>query len=482
MQILVKDLRENEDFWEYLCSPLFQDILPDIKAYSQIFNMMAIEIFTFEGKVDKSLRAALEKLFSRDGKHLKTWLDYIFSFDGKKSTLNSVDETPGWLSLITSWKDFISIVIKYLPFPISLDNKALMAGHCLDTLNKEMEKIEDGRTLVILSEMYVVFFSNWKEDCFNERRTYFNQITTLLNNSAASFDVLHSRAKNSILAVSTLSLNMLTCDTKTETDLSDSVIRSVCTITCSQLDKMYSDEQNKLNDEQIVKSGNENGHLNPIVLGLRLLEQCINVFKDSFVGWSHWFKSTKLINKLIFFVSASVRKKSMLRQTLAALNCLTAFARSSISEDILHCDIGQHLWLQLLPPKELSQAGAQKPSDNVWQVNEWLQVYKCGIEFVTAMLESHGNFFSSDAILFVGVQEDYLNESILLIRQSLDMDALNLTNSALYFISELVKYENKWRQEHFQSMVALMVRIILVTLCFCQYLCNLYDILIKLWS
>lgn len=446
MQMLVKDLRGNPDFWEYLCSPLFQKILPDLKAYSQIFNMVGIELFIFEGKVDKSLQGALENFFNHNNDYLKKWIEYIFSFEGRQIEDEIQDETPSWLSLLTSWKDFVCIIIKYLPFPINTKNKITMVSLCLETLNKEMSTNGDNRIVIVLAEMYVTYFSNWKDDCFGDKQEHVKQITALLKHTSSSFESLHHRAKYSILSICTLSVNILAYDLEGDKDLSLEVIGAVCHIATSQLDKLYI---NGYTDKPINRNSDST------VMVLKLLEQSLYIFKDGFL-WENYFISRSLISKLVYCVTNSIQKHFLFKQSLAALNCLTAFARSKLSKELLYCDISQNLWLKFLPPKELAHPTLEN-SNECWQVGNWWQAYRCGIELVTAILEKQGNYFSSDAIVFAGVQEEYLTESILLVRQSLDMEALNLTYTALFFISQLTKYEFKWKHEHYQSLLNFMV-------------------------
>lgn len=456
--MLVQDLRGNPDFWTYLCNPLFQDILPDIKAYSQIFNMVGIELFVFEGKVDKSLQNALENFFNHNNDYLKKWIEYIFSFDGREAKCEVLDEVPSWLSLLTSWKDFVCIIMNHLPFRVNTKNKITMVSLCLDTLNKEMTNIHDNRTIIILAEMYVTFLSNWKDDCFGDRQDFLKQISSLLHHTAASFESLHHRAKYSILSICTLSLNILTYELKGDKELSIEIVRAICTICNTQLDNLYIHSYNAHDIKEInfqINDSQKNIDLSSGVMALKLLEQSLYICKDAFLS-ENYFTCRSLISKLVYCVTNSVQKHFLFSQTTASLNCLTAFARSKLSKEILYCDIGQSLWLKFLPPKELSQP-SQDGSSNNWQVSNWWQVYKCGIELVTSLLEKHGNYFSLDAIVFAGVQEEYLSESILLIRHSLDIEALNLTQSALFFVSQLIKFDFKWKHEHYQSLLNCMV-------------------------
>lgn len=83
-----------------------------------------------------------------------------------------------------------------------------------------------------------------------------------------------------------------------------------------------------------------------------------------------------------------------------------------------------------------------------------------GIELVTVLLEKHKHLFFKEAIFFVGIHEEFLLDSLLLAKQSLESKAVKLIKTTLNFICELVNYEKEWRMEHNQSMMNVIVSIL----------------------
>lgn len=92
-----------------------------------------------------------------------------------------------------------------------------------------------------------------------------------------------------------------------------------------------------------------------------------------------------------------------------------------------------------------------------WQSQDWWLIYLKGIKLVTILLEVHGHFFKQEAVFFVGVHEEFLMDSLILVKQSLEPNAIDLIKSTLSFVSELVKYQQFWRLEHQQSLANIMV-------------------------
>ncbi|XP_072946107.1 nucleoporin Nup188 [Epargyreus clarus] len=453
MQILVNRLRENSKFWEHMTSPLFNEIQPELRTYAQIFNVLGIELFLSRDKIDSELKEMLEQFFDVNKKHLDKWINYIFSFQGRVDGENVSDKVPVWLGLLTSWKDFTTIFCRYLPISLNIAHKAKMVAPCLSALLAELDELKDGRLVVILAELYVIMLSNWKDDCFDNRKVSAKQIDSLLSNTATVYEYLHPRAIRSILSIGTVAVSSLDYEIKASTVTAQSIISSVTNINSLELEKLL---DNISKDEKAEVKPNENGQeeIPPIVLSLAMLEQCLDLY-DTFSGLSQWFQSTKFINKLLCCLQACLQNRRHYHTSLATLRCLTAYARGPFSKDLLMSDVDQFLWLQLLPPKiDTSTNGCNDFS--TWKPQEWWRVYGYSLDFISMMVMKHGQFFASDAITFVGVHLDHLVEAVMMPRQVYSIDALNLCASTLNLIVQLVKFEARWRIQNMNSLIGIM--------------------------
>lgn len=92
-----------------------------------------------------------------------------------------------------------------------------------------------------------------------------------------------------------------------------------------------------------------------------------------------------------------------------------------------------------------------------WTVQKWWPIYARGIELITILLQEHSCYFLKDILQFVGIHEEYLIDSLLLCKQSLEPLAINLMRCTITFLANLVEYEKCWRLEHSQSLFSLMV-------------------------
>lgn len=98
------------------------------------------------------------------------------------------------------------------------------------------------------------------------------------------------------------------------------------------------------------------------------------------------------------------------------------------------------------------------PQDNTtsWEIQEWWPIYTKGIQLVTRMLEQHSHFFIKESMFFIGIHEEFLMDSLLLVKQNLEPKAISLIKAALGFICEICRFEQIWRLEHPQSLTNLM--------------------------
>ncbi|GBP44599.1 Nucleoporin NUP188 homolog [Eumeta japonica] len=460
MQVLVKELRESSNFWEQLTSPLFNIIQPGLRSYAQIFNVLGIELFVSRGTIDPSLKKMLEMFFDTDKKYLDDWIKFIYSFDGRRDEDEAIDRVPVWLGLLTSWKDFTTIFCKCLPICLNIAHKAKMVKLCLTTLLQELKNLKDGRLVVILAELYVIMLANWKDDCFENRKAIAIEIGGMLSNTAIVYECLHPRAKRAILSIGTVSISSLDYEIKANSTVAQSIIRAVTDINSVELEALFDHMNDVPKSEPIVNGHNVNEDIAPIVLALAMVEQCLELYDAMFTGLDRWFQSTMFINKLLCCLQNCLQNRIHYHTSLAALRCLITYSRGPFSKDLLVSDVGQFLWLQLLPPKfDMSDLKAS------WKPAEWWKVYAHSMDFISMMVMKHGQFFANSAITFVGVHLEHLVEAILMPGQVVNMDSLNLCAATLNLVLQLMKYESRWRIENLNSLVTIMRSI---STCLCQ--------------
>lgn len=96
-------------------------------------------------------------------------------------------------------------------------------------------------------------------------------------------------------------------------------------------------------------------------------------------------------------------------------------------------------------------------SKDSWTPQEWWIIYSKGIQLVKLLLQQHSHMFIKDALFFVGIHEEYLNDCLLLAKTSLEPNAIKLIKRTLELIAEVIVFENNWRVDYLQSIMNLMV-------------------------
>lgn len=479
MQSLVQDLIADTDFWTSLFNPLFGPIKPDIQAYSQLFNILGIEMFRYsnDNPMDESspLYPTYKRFFSSE--HFEKWIDHVLTLPRETITDQVLEETPEWLCRLQSFKDLIVLVMRKKAITIPNSSKTIFARKCLQVLVDRSEYLDDYRPFIILSELYLILLMSF--DCkytetSSEDTDLLNCVTRLLNQTAISYRDINARARESVLAIALRSIELHQKALFTNHDSVNAFMQSIVEILCYELSIT---ENLVIANKKLVDQTQHtaNAHLS-FVLSLTLLKKMLqtSATEQFSTKWQQHIISNRIVNRLLSCLNASLQIYQFRKIVTEMLDVLIVLAQSSCSSELLHTDIGNYLWMKLLPPKELLQilGNASTPSDRSitktqvtepaterrWQTNDWWPIYARGIQLVTVLLQEHRHIFIKDALLFVGVHEEFIVDSILLGKHTMDAEAIVLIRTALFMVAEMVNYEKYWRLEHSSSMISLMVR------------------------
>ncbi|XP_055385303.1 nucleoporin Nup188 [Condylostylus longicornis] len=475
-QILVKNLLEQKTFWNSLCSPLFaKQFKPKIKAYNQILNILGMEIFisSSENNVDESLQKVIDKFFEKS--FFEKWTKFVFDLPKICVEDYIADETPDWLCRLQSFKEFIVIILKknLKDFEIPNSQKKFLAMKTLEILVQRSEYTDDLRPFVILSELYLIVLNSFNHTYtqnLHEDQEMLTFTTKLLNNLSICYEDLHIRAKMSCLAITIKAADLLATELTKDIHNALNFLYPIVNIICyelSDLEKTVRIElhdktagyNRKENQETQSQKCNFNDENTPLILSLNLLKTIASIFHDE--GPSNWdtpFHSNRVFNRLLSCTAWIIQLNSKHKLSIELLDVLIVFAKGNCSHEFLYCDIGDYLWLKLIPPKELTennymmQQNLMKPNQNRWLVENWWPIYSRGIELVTILLEKHRYQFLKDVLLFVGIHEEYLMDCIFLAKQSLEPRAMALIKNVIYMICLLSEYESEWQLDHQQSL------------------------------
>lgn len=354
LQSLVKDLVGKENFWPSLCSPLLATPIPNYQ-YSQLFNILGIELFKIRETSDETenFKKVLVKFLGKEA--FGRWLNVVFELPTMGFDDSSVvEDTPEWLSRLQSFKDFLVLLLRkksFVQMP-SESNKILMDS-CIETLVKSSEELENGvdsRPFVILSEFFLILLNDQKVKYTNtsdEDVKLLKNIESLLKTTTNCYNELHKRAKDSILAIAIKTLDLNSDELQKSPDIALSFVRYNIEILCHEFFSI----------ENAKDSTDEKNFT--IILAITLLKKLllINDSDEISGGWNHWFNHHKIFNRLMSVISVICQDFKQRQITEELLDLLVLFAKGSHSKELIHCEIGDYLWMKLMPPKELLDCG-----------------------------------------------------------------------------------------------------------------------------
>ncbi|XP_052839879.1 LOW QUALITY PROTEIN: nucleoporin Nup188 [Drosophila gunungcola] len=467
LQMLVYELLKDKQFWEKLCAPLFSELQPNVRIYTQLLNIISIEVYTGNGS-NAALLDVMTKFF--EPKHFGPWLNYVFNMPKVPATndLSSSDELPDWICCLQAFKDLIVILLKKQPKFMTIPESQfkLLAQKCLKVLVDRSHYLEDMRPFIMLAELYVFLLLQFKHSYTNsaeEEQELMELLLQLMGRICSCYEDQHVRAKEACLAIVTKCTHLYTDLLIRDSSITLRFLNSVVSIICSELQHMENSvslEKSQCLNSSDISDGKAS--TNSLILCLNLLKAVATIFHNDGPGnWDLPFVSVRLFQRLVRCVSKTLPLFSKQVLSVQLLDVLIVFAKGHCSVEFLHCDVGEYLWLNLLPPRELLQSKYEyakpSPADSErWTVEQWWPVYARGIEFVTIIYEKHKKCFLQEAFQFVGIHAVYLEDALLLSKQSLEPAAMQLIKAAVGLVASLTEHHKEWKQDNDLSLVNIM--------------------------
>lgn len=474
MQQLVDNLLSKTDFWPSILNPLFGNIKPHIRVYSQLFNMIGLELYrNAEAKnIDEHLKKSLEQ-FLKPNKFIQ-WVDNVLDIPNEIDIVT--DDAPDWLCRLQSFKDLFVIILRRKDrhgIEVPSESLQYFAEQCLKRLTERLNYTDDMRPFIILAELYLSLLFSYKHTLnasVLDAGNVLPSINLLLNQLAISYREMHIRAKESILAITFRSIDLFTTTLNENPEIIMSFVESVSVILCYEL--METETELKIKLKATGASGGKIQYEKrtlSFILSSNILKVLLKDFNtdSNFHQIERLLQAERIFNRILSCLHVTLPLHCARKLSTEMLDILIAFANSRFSPQLLYCELDYYLWMKLLPPKELIQASytpmpvapTSNPTANsiIWQSHEWWPIYSLGIQLVHNLLQRHGHLFTKEAIAFAGVHEEFLMDSMLLSKHALNETPIRLIKNALEFVSELIPYEKQWRLEHQQSMINLMV-------------------------
>jgi hypothetical protein len=65
------------------------------------------------------------------------------------------------VSLVTAWKNFLTVAVKHLPFELTPEQKYFLANDARESLIQELEDMGNMKPIVLLAELCLILATKW---------------------------------------------------------------------------------------------------------------------------------------------------------------------------------------------------------------------------------------------------------------------------------------------------------------------------------
>ncbi|KAK7865103.1 hypothetical protein R5R35_014636 [Gryllus longicercus] len=499
----VEYLRNKEHFWDLFCAPLFSKPQQYVYAFTQLFNIITLEIFHYGKNTHKDLLAAMEKFFNEKGSSFNNWAEFVSNTFINSNSDDDVNEhitiensnvhtyvwdsvaltedhkhpqqmekQPPNVQLLISWKRFIITTMKLLPFKIGTEQKVVLTRSLMSALQNELQRMSL-KPILLLVELYLVLITDWHKQFFDNREVVKDQIKLMLKSCAATYQPLPRRVREAVLALALRAIDCLQDQIQKDEIAAETMLQSITEMVLLELsDVGVPVQKTKLKCESDDDKSSDitlslTQHLFPAKhlqdlpevrgsmsgrLALALLHKLLKILLGNTM-WLQSFKLAEIRSAVLRGLGRTLNqlhnKMNMFHFSVAlnAINLVFFMIQNNIVDTALDSQLPDNLWLQLIPPKF---------ENKHWLCTDWPLLYKPALEIITQHLQSRSFLFLENVITFVAMHDEYLVDAILSFRYSLDEKMLELSMLALNLVRTLSFYPNHWKLSHDASLSNIM--------------------------
>ena len=425
-------LKKQPEFWTNLTQPLFdKQFARKPKLNGCILRIISSEIYTYRGKVDKSLASLLENFFDENQTYLRDWCELVVnqlpsSCSLDVSVLSTSPSMPTnddeeVIFLLGAWKTFLIVASKDMPVSITPTQCNLTVACLIKAIRKQLTaETPSPKITTGLSETCLVLMQKWQTKCAPKNMEGFcREQADML--SEMSISTLPFRAKAAILAIASTALKFSAFKMDHEAEVLSSWLTPISDLI----------QQNDFRDSQVP------------ILELGLLRNILVRFQEQKdFGSEIWFPilhNQALIQTVLSIAHHAIRHKERPELINAASGVLLTIAKSKTGcHAILNNDLTQLLWL---------------PLSNIHQANkDWIPVFSLVLHVATTVQRVGGQSALDTSISFVAMLQNQLISFLLSPKDTVQSQHIDLTSATASFVGLLFVHYKQWQLQHPASM------------------------------
>lgn len=486
-EILVNFFRKQEKFWSHLFAPLFKTLVRDAKGYSQLLDVITLELYKsplLENNFSKNLKELLDK--SKD--HWKKLAEYILddsandeseeNDEGKRKESRLMD--PLYEINLESWYHFIVLLTDDRTaknYPINVTQAHLLTELALKSLLERVKESNDcssGRIPMLLASLSLRCITSWKQMCVGDSRKFKTRLSQLTQEIAQTYRGFGKSLRQTLISL-LLGCVQLVKSTLAEDSASlEYLLAHSCTIAICELEEMKeaalqlerqkrqlsvalkTDE--KAAQEKAARQSAETlrgiRESLPATLAICMVTQLLRSYVERNANFKHRLKANcvqlrQMIPELMACVGYTLQKYPYVKFSTAALSLLGVISRSPYCPHSINSNDIAKLWLSLIPPADISNSMLDSLYDDSpngrWRCQDWWPLYTLGLEFLIGLVTSEMHMvYISHVIVFLNSHEHQLMVVSTLLRHTADLLAADLIQSLVALIHAIATQTYVW--------------------------------------
>ena len=399
-EILVNFFRRRANFWSHLFAPLFRRLVPDVRGYSQLIDIITLELFK-STPLEKDFQTNLEKLLNKNEDYWERLASYVFkSISHSKSTNGEEEEEeeivlendglkPFFEAILESWYQFLVTltddkIAKNYPMD---DNQAqrttnLALSHLLQLLKQSIPKSSTKRTshtktTMLLASISLRCISSWKTKCIGDSSDLKKKLTELVQEIVQFYRVYGRALRQTLIALVLGCVQLIGKTLVEDNGTLEYLLGQSCVLATGDVEELRSmamsmEKKRKFTNREgkaEIERGNEElevlelaaiSESLPATLTVSLVNQLLRYQIDSNLKSRRrktaCLQLRQLIPEIMSTVGVTMQKHPYARFSRVALSLLGTGVRSISGVFKFEEEAISKLWLVLIPPSDLKNS------------------------------------------------------------------------------------------------------------------------------
>ncbi|XP_058808412.1 nucleoporin Nup188 isoform X2 [Phymastichus coffea] len=497
-EILVSFFRKRPDFWSKLFAPIFRKLVPRVRGYSQLLDIVTLELFK-SLVLEKDFTMNLQKLLNDKEQHWESLTEYVFESipmptedmqqnfqDDEEQVITEKDAGvhPLYETNLESWYQLLMVLTGERTgheYTIGAKQAQITTNLALQHLllrlkqlpsNSKRNRLAHAKLTMLLASISLRCFTAWHDMCigdFNPESELNEKLSEAMQEISQSYRGYGRPLRQTLVALLLCWIDLDEKHLRMKSELLEYLLSQACTLAGGDVDELRENARNRekrkkpdnFKEEELKREAEEATAVCeciPATLTVCLVTKLLKFKMELKVkkrSKSPPLQLRQLMPELLITVGMTLQKHPYIKFSKAALTLLSAIVRSFHVSMPLDEEAIAKLWLALIPPKDIKGSlqdclYEDCPSNtSQWRCQDWWPLYTCGLEFITSLVSSREpSSYVRPTVLYLGSHEHLLMEASTLSRHTADPVAADLIQSLVSLIAALSLKPIFWLSVH----------------------------------